>query len=265
MSNPFKALKKGVKSLVKGVKNVFRSVVKGVKKLFSSPLGKAILIGAALFFGIPAAAGALGIGASTGAGATAWWSSTFGLGGGAATSTAAATMAGPGIQTAAAGGLLGPTTGAMANLAGTGSAIVPTTGAAGAFGAAAPAGLLAKAGAGIATAGKGVVNAGKGLLASDTAKGALVTTLGQGIAGHYTQKAEEEKEQRGWDREDQQWARGGAWGLRNDGTRVQDPLGTRFQGPVNPGAAEDEEAERLLANMTPWERQQLALLAGRVN
>ena len=103
-----KKVKKAAKRVVSGAKKAVSKVGKEVKRATKNPLVRAAAIGAGLFFGVPAAAGALKLGASgaglgaAGAagkaaaggglglkGAAGWWGGTFGVGAGGAAAKAA--------------------------------------------------------------------------------------------------------------------------------------------------------------------------------
>jgi hypothetical protein len=111
------SIAKGVKNIFKGVVKVVKKVVKGVKKFASSKLGKALIIGAAIYFGGAYLANA-GAGASSTA-ATQLASSTIptAAAGTAATAAELGTLASTGLTSASAGSLA---TG-MGNLAVTGA------------------------------------------------------------------------------------------------------------------------------------------------
>ncbi len=195
MSNP-------IKSIIKFGKKAFKSVAKVAKKVIKSPIGKAALIGAGVFFGAPALAGVLGgTGAAAGAAnAGAWWSGTLGLGG-------ASAGAGSGLTGSAVGttfntantGLLGGAGGASAGQFGLSAAqqagMAGVTGGLQAPGAAAAASQAATAG----VTGAGTAQSGAGLLGrawnglGDFGKAAVINTAGQAVQGFAAGKAEEER------------------------------------------------------------------------
>lgn len=186
MSNPLKKIGKALKS-----------VGKAVKKVFKSDLFKVVAIGAGLFFGIPMAATALGVGAgaaggaAAGAGAGAWWSSTLGVGATTAgTAAGTATTAG----TAAAGSAFPASIAGMTPMASTVAApqAAGLMGAApamtGSLGQAAAGGFTASVagGASGASSGSAFGNLGTQEVIGNTVKsGALDTTreAGKGLLG----------------------------------------------------------------------------------
>ena len=113
-----KKVKKAVKKVGKGVKKGVKKVGRGLKKAWDNPIVRSAAIGAGMFFGVPAAAGALKIGKAGAAGAAAakaaggglikssagWWSGTFGMGAGGAAARAAGTPGMFGAKTAASVG-----------------------------------------------------------------------------------------------------------------------------------------------------------------
>lgn len=105
----FKKLIKGAKKLIKGVGRAIKKVGKAVKSALKSPFVKALVIGAAVFFGVPWVAGALQVGSASAAGLTgaAWWKSTLGLGAAAAAPAAAGVAPVAGTASAAGTGMAG--------------------------------------------------------------------------------------------------------------------------------------------------------------
>ena len=224
------AVGSAVSSVASGVQSAVRSV-------WNNPIGRAAIIAAGVFFGAPAAAGALGIGAGGGAGlsmgAASWWSSTLGVGaasGGAAAAGSAAGATGgtalgaAGAQTAAAG-VQAATSGAAA---GVGSATAAGAGSAAAGGG----GFLSTAGG--ALKGVGGKVAGAWSNASPLVKSSIINTGGQMVAGAAQSRAEakalEDAHKREVEEQKRQENQRSIYGVRFDGEGNQSmDLGQQFR------------------------------------
>lgn len=97
MGSITRGISRAISSVGRAISSVGRGIGRAVSSVFGSSVGKALLLGTAIFFGAPMVAGAMG-GAGASAGATAWWKSTFGLG------QAAGQTAGQGIASMMGGG-----------------------------------------------------------------------------------------------------------------------------------------------------------------
>lgn len=166
MTKVVKGLKKAGKGLLKGVKKVF-------KQVFKSPVGKILLVAAAVYTG-GLALGAWG-GASGVAGAAGATS--------AAGATGAASAAGVGSGVTTGVGATGISTGIGTNVAATGAA-----GALSSIPAAAPS-LLS-------TVGSSLLNAGKGVADFATANPLLSSVALQGLSGALAPDPAEEEAKR---------------------------------------------------------------------
>jgi len=116
----FSGVKKAVKGVLKGIGKVGKSIVKGVGKIFGSNLGKALLVGGALFLMSPAGAAmmskmgvAAGATGATQAGTTA---AGFVSGGAGPASAAAGGAAGTAVAAGAAGSANAALTGVTGSL-----------------------------------------------------------------------------------------------------------------------------------------------------
>ena len=210
-------------------------------------------MGAAIFFGVPWIAGKLAIGAAGKASlaGASWWKSTLGIGaqagagaGAAATTTGTAAAAAPSSFSAAAAGgasAQGASFGTgIGSMAGNASAVqgAATVGSAGGgtigtlgAGAGTATNTISSAAAGGASAGTAATNTGllaraggavKGLWGGlgDTGRAAAITMGGNMLSGAAKAKAERqaiEDEQR---REDELKARESIYGVRHDGSNV---------------------------------------------
>lgn len=177
-------MSKVVRSVGKAIGSVVKGAVNVVKKVAKSKLGKAALLAAGVFFGVPAVSGLFGAGATgtvMGNLSAAWSGLT-----GAASSAMAGNFAQAGTQLAQGSGLLG---GAATGTTGGSSALAASPAAVGGW-APGPTGLLmapaeaaaaGAAGAGAtAAASPGLMG---GLLSAKGAVPALITAGGQVLSG----------------------------------------------------------------------------------
>jgi len=214
MSNPLKSLAKGIKRIGRALKSAVSSIGKAVKSVFKSPIGKAVLLGAGLFFGVPFAANALKLSSAAAAGSTggAWWGSTFGIG--------QAATAGAGQATATSLSAATPLSTTVATTAPT-AITSPALASAGTGGFSSAAGSLGSAAATTApttTASTGIL--GKlwtGL--GDAGKAAVINMAGNALTGSAEAKAEQKKREEEWRREDEAKAAQSIYGVRHDGGR----------------------------------------------
>ncbi len=177
-------MSKFAKGIGKAVKNILKGLKKGFKAVFKSPVGKILLIAAAVYSGgvaLGAWGGAAGAtGAASAAGAAG---ATGGTAAAGATGAGAATTAGVGSGITTGLGATGISTGV-----GTG---VASTGAAGALSSLTPAtqGFLS-------TAGSGLLSAGKGLATYAEANPLLASVALQGLSGALASDPAEEEAKR---------------------------------------------------------------------